>query len=120
MKAAVANHSLPRPKQRPQHPLKKIRASEAEADEIGLQLLARACYDPDANVRMLLRLAAVQERGPGGALARSKAAQLLLTHPLSEERAARVRALLPEAYQAYSAHCSALRGAWRDAGPLFA
>lgn len=64
---------------------------------------------------MLLRLAAVQEKD-SGPLARTKAAQLLQTHPLSDERAARVKEMLPEAYGAYKSHCSSVRAAWRDAG----
>ncbi len=81
------------------------RASESEADAIGIQLLARACYDPDANVRMLQRLEA-QERAQGGGGRQGPVAKMISTHPLTEDRVARVRAALPKAYETYQVHCS--------------
>ncbi|KAF8057924.1 oma1 [Scenedesmus sp. PABB004] len=82
------------------------RAAEYEADAIGIRLLARACYDPQANVTMLAKLNAAQ----GGAEARLP--EMMSTHPLTEERVARVRALLPEAFALYKERCSRLRGAF--------
>jgi predicted Zn-dependent protease len=87
-------------------------ASEAEADAIGLQLLARACYDPEANVRMLQRLSS-HERAAGGPAAQVPG--LLRTHPLTESRVARVRAALPEAYKVYGRHCAPLRDGFGEA-----
>jgi predicted Zn-dependent protease len=56
------------------------RAAEYEADAIGIRLLAKACYDPDANVTMLQKLNAVQ----GGAADRTP--EFLSTHPLTTVR----------------------------------
>lgn len=92
------------------------RAAESEADAIGIRLLARCCYDPEANVRMLQRLSTL-ERGadaPGGG-----APVFLRTHPLTEERVRRVRDLLPEAYKEYQGSCHAVEGAWRDLVRVF-
>ncbi|GBF92474.1 M48 peptidase [Raphidocelis subcapitata] len=88
------------------------RAAENEADAIGLQLLARACYSPDANVRMLQRLADLERPSKGALLPDSP---LLRTHPLSTERVERVRAALPEAYKAFQSRCSAVQDVWQDA-----
>ncbi|KAI8474498.1 MAG: peptidase family M48-domain-containing protein [Monoraphidium minutum] len=87
------------------------RSNEAEADAIGIRLLARACYDPEANVRMLQALEA-QERARGGGGGSGPA--LLRTHPLTEDRVVRVRALLPEAYKIYRGHCSAIQSGWQE------
>lgn len=59
------------------------RAAEYEADAIGVRLMARACYDPDANVTMLQKLNKVQ--------AGSEAAHMpefMSTHPLTQVRGA--------------------------------
>ncbi|WP_420457137.1 M48 family metallopeptidase [Rubrivirga sp.] len=60
------------------------RADEREADRLGVQIMARAGYDPDGLADLLERLAA-QERGGGVAFFRS--------HPLSSDRMAEVRRL---------------------------
>lgn len=60
------------------------RKLELEADAIGLQLMARACYDPRASVEMNTALGALETRG---------AAQLkyFSTHPPSAERVQALR-----------------------------
>lgn len=60
------------------------RADEREADAVGVQLMARAGYDPDGLADLLERLAA--EEGGGGAA-------FFRTHPLSSERMQTVRQL---------------------------
>ncbi len=59
------------------------RADEREADELGVQLMVAAGYDPEGLAMLLERLAR-QEQGGGVALFRS--------HPLSAERVQNVRA----------------------------
>jgi predicted Zn-dependent protease len=55
------------------------RAAEYEADAIGIHLLAKACYDPDANITMLQKLEKAVEK-QGGA----QQPELLSTHPLTQ------------------------------------
>lgn len=55
------------------------RAAEYEADAIGVHLLAKACYDPDANITMLQKLQQVQDK-QGVELP----PELLSTHPLTQ------------------------------------
>lgn len=57
----------------------KRRAAEYEADAIGIHLLAKACYDPDANITMLQKLEAAQQKA--GA---EVPPELLSTHPLTQ------------------------------------
>lgn len=55
------------------------RAAENEADAIGVHLLAKACYDPDANITMLQKLEkAQQQQGV------ETPPELLSTHPLTQ------------------------------------
>jgi predicted Zn-dependent protease len=61
--------------------LLSIRAAEYEADAIGIHLLAKACYDPDANITMLQKLEKAQEKQ--GA---EVPPELLSTHPLTQVR----------------------------------
>lgn len=60
------------------------RSDEREADAVGVQIMARAGYDPDGLAELLERLAA-EEQGGGVAFFRS--------HPLSSERMQTVRSL---------------------------
>lgn len=97
--------------------LRPTRAAEAEADAIGIRLLARSCYDPAANVRMLQRLEMHEKKaGAGGG---GRAAALLQTHPLTEDRVETVRKLLPEAYKIYKSSCSVLRQGWDELARAF-
>lgn len=76
------------------------RQHEAEADSIGLTLMARAGYDPTEAPRFWERFA--QASGP-------KPPEFLSTHPSDARRAAALRALLPQALAQY-------RGAPRQYG----
>ncbi|MGH8741251.1 MAG: M48 family metallopeptidase, partial [Burkholderiales bacterium] len=63
--------------------LPNSRESETEADQIGIELAARAGYDPDAAVTLWEKMA-----GLGG-----KVPEFMSTHPSPENRAARLKEL---------------------------
>lgn len=67
------------------------RAQESSADEIGLVLMARAGYDPAQAVGFWERFAA-HNRASGG-----QTPWFLRTHPLDQQRIARIQQLLPKA-----------------------
>jgi len=67
--------------------LPNSRAMESEADRIGIELAARAGYDPRAAVTLWQKMAAAGGRGQP---------QFLSTHPAPEARQARLRELVPE------------------------
>lgn len=79
--------------------------AEYEADSIGVRLMAKACYDPQANVSMLAKLDAAQAR-PG----EMTMPELLSTHPLTSDRVVRVKNQLSDAFKLYNERCSRLRG----------
>lgn len=56
------------------------REAEREADEIGIQAMFRAGYDPRGMAAMFRRLLAARERSPG------RVEQFFATHPPTEER----------------------------------
>ncbi|KAG0201934.1 hypothetical protein BGX28_005399 [Mortierella sp. GBA30] len=64
------------------------RKCETEADQIGLQLIAQACFDPRESTQMWTRMSA-QERGPN--------LSFLNTHPASKDRVAKLEQWMPEA-----------------------
>jgi predicted Zn-dependent protease len=64
--------------------LPNSRESESEADQIGIELAARAGYDPKAAVTLWEKMGKVGGKGPP---------EFLSTHPSSENRAARLREL---------------------------
>ncbi len=67
--------------------LPNSRAAESEADRIGIELAARAGYDPQAAVTLWKKM---NEVGGG------RPPQFLSTHPDPENRQARLAALVPE------------------------
>lgn len=69
------------------------RSQEAEADEIGLILMARAGYDPRAAIALWERMAARGDAGGG---------TFLSTHPSHGSRVTRLRAALPRALAYYT------------------
>lgn len=71
------------------------RKNEAEADRIGLILMAKAGYDPREAVEFWKRMAAAAG-DPNSPLKK-----LLSTHPSNDDRIANLRALLPEALSFY-------------------
>lgn len=70
------------------------RTQETEADGMGLELMARAGYDPAAAVNVWRKMAAVQQ---------SKQAEFLSTHPSGSTRIADLQALLPKVKPLYEA-----------------
>ncbi len=73
------------------------RAHESEADLIGLELMARACFDPRETPRLWRRMA---ELGDG-----ARPPEFLSTHPDPEARASMFEKLMPSAVAAYRRHC---------------
>lgn len=82
----------------PQGPLAAVfflpnsRKVETEADVIGIQLAARACYDPEAAVQVFSKLGKMEAKSVGAAVPK-----FLRTHPVSEDRIARIVEMLPKA-----------------------
>lgn len=81
------------------------RKLELEADHIGLELMARACYDPGASPRMFAKLAQLQESSSIGGPKNKLAISLLSTHPVFSDRISKINKLLPEAEQIYQTTC---------------
>jgi len=72
------------------------RAHETEADRIGLELMARAGYNPQAGVTLWQKMTSA---GSGG----SGAPDFLRTHPTDSSRVAQIQALLPTVMPLYQA-----------------
>ncbi|ORY00572.1 hypothetical protein K493DRAFT_312781 [Basidiobolus meristosporus CBS 931.73] len=66
------------------------RKCEVEADMIGLQLMAQACYDPYEAVRMWERMSQAEKGAPP---------QYLSTHPNNESRISKINEWMPQALQ---------------------
>lgn len=71
------------------------RQHETEADELGLYLMARACYDPRGAPELWLRM---NELSAG-----QKPPEFLSTHPSSIRRAENFKAWMPKALELYEA-----------------
>lgn len=69
------------------------RKHESEADRIGLILMAKAGYNPEASVEFWKRMAEAGGKGSG--------IELLSTHPSDERRIKDLQAALPEAMKYY-------------------
>ncbi len=74
------------------------REQEREADEIGLELMARAGYDPNAAVSLWKKMLGSQQGGTP---------QFLSTHPSSESRAQDLEQLIPKVEPLYRAAAKA-------------
>ncbi|KAJ2036812.1 metalloendopeptidase [Coemansia sp. S155-1] len=68
--------------------LPNSRQCEQEADQLGLYLMAKACYDPEQAVSLWQRMKAAELSSPP---------QFLNTHPSTDSRIENIRALLPQA-----------------------
>ena len=85
------------------------RTLELEADHVGLQLMADACYDPDAAKRMFAALERIQNRRGK----ETKARNLLSTHPLFVERIRRIDSQLLDVRESYQMKCGMRMQEWR-------
>lgn len=74
--------------------LKFSRSDETEADLVGLELAARAGYDPRAAIGLWQKMAAASEGAPP---------QWLSTHPSGGNRIAEIEAVLPQVMPLYEA-----------------
>ena len=70
------------------------RVQESEADELGLELMARAGYDPNAAISLWNKMTAAGQGGTPG---------FLSTHPSSATRTSDLKALLPKVLPLYQA-----------------
>ncbi|KAJ2828999.1 metalloendopeptidase [Coemansia sp. 'formosensis'] len=68
--------------------LPNSRQCEQEADQLGLYLMARACYDPEQAVALWQRMKSEEFAAPP---------QFLNTHPSTDSRIENIRALIPQA-----------------------
>ncbi|KAJ1929780.1 metalloendopeptidase [Tieghemiomyces parasiticus] len=73
--------------------LPNSRKCESEADYIGLQLMAQACYDPTKSIGLWERMSQSESRLHG------KGFEYLQTHPSSQGRIDNLKKWLPEAEQ---------------------
>lgn len=71
------------------------RNDEAEADHIGLELAARAGYDPRAGVTLWKKMMAANQNG--------RPPEFLSSHPAAASRVAQIEALLPTVMPLYQA-----------------
>ena len=84
------------------------RKQEAEADYIGLLMMAESCYDPSAAVSFWHRMREVEKTHPAPP-------QLLSTHPSSASREANLQKWLPQAMDKYSqSECGGISGFAQD------
>ncbi|WFC96759.1 metalloendopeptidase [Malassezia brasiliensis] len=89
--------------------LPNSRAMESEADHIGLNIMAKACFDPSQAIAFWQRMGGGTARQ--GKLAES-AQSLLSTHPVDSKRVQQIQQWLPSAEQAYDGSGCAQRSAF--------
>lgn len=84
------------------------RRQETEADYVGLQLMAKAGYDPRKAVEFWERMSGCPRKLINKLCFRSKAAipEFLSTHPSDETRIRQIEAWVPDALRFYHGHAS--------------
>jgi predicted Zn-dependent protease len=88
--------------------LPNSRASESEADEIGIELAAKAGYDPRAAVTLWQKMAQVGGEGPP---------QFMSTHPSPGNRQEHLAELVPQMQAFYQPNAAHPRHALQDTVP---
>lgn len=88
------------------------RTLELEADAIGIELMSVACYDPAASARVFEDLQRSLGSGSG------PAERLLSTHPVFDQRIAKLKKLIPAATETRRRSCpeTVTSGAWMSGG----
>ncbi|KDD75482.1 M48 peptidase [Helicosporidium sp. ATCC 50920] len=85
--------------------LPNSRKAETEADLIGVQVMARACFDPRASMTMFEKLGKAEQKAGG------YVPKMLRTHPLSTDRIKAISAIIPKAETLYeNSNCDVLKG----------
>lgn len=79
--------------------LPNSRKAETEADVIGIQLAARACYDPSAAVSVFEKLGRMEEKSGAGGVPK-----FLRTHPHSSDRIVAIKKMLSTAESLYESN----------------
>jgi len=82
--------------------LKFSRSDETDADIVGLDLIARAAFDPRAGVTLWKKMTEANKRSP---------LELLSTHPAGENRVKEIEKNLPQVMPVYQAALKARQGA---------
>ena len=79
------------------------RKQESDADLVGLELAARAGYDPRAAVAVWHKMAKLSQASARGAGGGGQPPQFLSTHPSHENRIKEIEANLPRVVPLYDA-----------------
>lgn len=82
------------------------REMETEADRVGVMMMAKACFQPEAAVGFWQRMLAMEKRKG------EWAPELLSTHPASSRRIENIKQELPEAQQIREENCGGGFNVW--------
>lgn len=92
--------------------LPNSRVCESEADKIGLDLMAKACYDPRSAVKLWERMSMVDK---------NQRLEYLSTHPSNKTRIENLTKWMPEARNTFNENCgdtkAQFEGFFRDRFP---
>ncbi|KAG8879265.1 hypothetical protein FRB97_001795, partial [Tulasnella sp. 331] len=91
--------------------LPNSRKVESEADNVGLRLMAQACYDPRQSVGLWERMSELEKQKGGGSWLSFGSSDFLSTHPANAKRIATLQQWIPAALQVRAgASCSMADG----------
>ncbi|KAG8993021.1 hypothetical protein FRB90_000813 [Tulasnella sp. 427] len=88
--------------------LPNSRTMESEADNVGLRLMAQACFDPRESVRMWERMSELEKKHGGGGWFNLGGGDFLRTHPANEKRIQALQQWIPNALTVRAASSCAL------------